>query len=409
MAVRRLLGAQWLAIVFIGGVSFVLSIFIARRFGPEAFGVYTQAISFGTLLMILVDGGFGKLLMRETARVSLPLAEYSENLHGFAFGHACMTIMLLAIMVGLNPFGLDQLTLLATVGAFGATVIGQFSMAILRGQGRLVHDAGWQAGSRALTAATMALALWLGADTPWQLLVAQCVGVMFFLLLLMRGNWVFPVIAIPRKIYSVVVPLIWLDLATVIYLRSDMLLCKVLGVAKADVGAYGLAFRLIEAFLLLASPVGLMLFRRFRLNTKVPSQATVMSIIRLALLAGGLGFVIFLLALPTADTFFRLFFGEDFALAGSLIKVLSLMLVFALANGVLGQGVFAMGLDSRYVWTATAAAVFNVGGNLLLMPEYGVWAAVWMTVATEVVLGAGLCMTLFRAWKTIPLTREEQG
>lgn len=160
---------------------------------------------------------------------------------------------------------------------------------------------------------------------------------------------------------------------------------------------------------MLASPVGLMLFRRFRLDTEAPDQRTVMSIIRLALLAGGIGFVIFLLTLPTADTFFRLFFGEAFVLAGSLIKVLSLMLVFALANGVLGQGVLAMGLDNRYVWTATAAAVFNVGGNLLLMPVYGVWAAAWMTVVTEVVLGVGLCMAVFQALKNVPLLRQERG
>ena len=76
------------------------------------------------------------------------------------------------------------------------------------------------------------------------------------------------------------------------------------------------------------------------------------------------------------------------------------MLVFALANGVLGQGVFALGLDRQYVWTATVAAVFNVGGNLLLMSAYGVWAAAWMTVATEVVLATGLLVTLFGAWST---------
>jgi O-antigen/teichoic acid export membrane protein len=75
------------------------------------------------------------------------------------------------------------------------------------------------------------------------------------------------------------------------------------------------------------------------------------------------------------------------------------MLIFALANGVLGQGVFALGLDRYYMWTAIAAALFNVVGNLLLMSVYGVWAAAWMTVATEVVLGMGLSAALFTAWK----------
>ncbi len=399
MVLRRLLGAQWLAIVFVGGVSFVLSVFIARRFGPEIFGVYAQAVSLGALLLILIDGGFGKLLLRETVRASSALATHGVDLHGFAFGHAYIAMALLALLAVINPFSLHWPTLLATVGAFGVAVLGQFSMAILRGQGRLAHDAFWQMVSRALTAACMVMALWWGANAPWEVLTAQFFGAMLFLLLLMRGGWVLPVFRVPREIYAVVVPLIWLDLTTVIYFRSDILLFKLMGVPRGDVGAYGVAFRLIEAFLLLASPVSLLLFRRFRLDADALGQMALLRIGRLAILAGGVGLLIFLLALPTADIFFRLVFGEGFALAGSLFKVLSLMLVCALANGVLGQGVFALGLDRHYVWTSTAAAVFNVAGNLLLLPAYGVWAAAWMTVATEVVLGMGLSAALFAAWK----------
>ena len=396
---KRLLGAQWLAIGFVGGVSFVLSVFIARRFGPETFGVYAQAVSLGALMGILIDGGFGKLLIRETVRASPVLAKHGPNLHGFAFGHAFLATAFLALLVLFNPFHLHWPTLLATVGAFGAAIVAQFSMAILRGQGRLMRDALWQMVSRTLTAACMALALWWGANAPWEVLAAQFLGALLLLILLMRRGWVSPVFRIPGEIYAVVLPLIWLDLATVIYFRSDILLFKLMGVQKADVGAYGVAFRLIEACLLLATPVSLLLFRRFRLNVDVVGHETIARVVRLAALAGVLGLLIFLLALPSADLFFRLVFGEEFVLAGGLFKVLSLMLVFALANGVLGQGVFALGLDRHYVWTATFAAVFNIAGNLLLMPAYGAWAAAWMTVATEVVLGLGLSAALLGAWK----------
>lgn len=403
---KRLLGAQWLAIVFVGGISLSLSVFIARRFGPEIFGVYAQAISLGALLAILIDGGFGKVLMRETVQTSPTLAEFGAELHSFAFGHACMAIAVLALLATFNPLSLHRPTLLATVGAFGVAVLGQFSMAILRGQGRLIRDALWQVGSRTLTAGCMALALWWGANAPWEVLTAQSVGAMLFLLLFMRGGWVRPLFRIPREMYAVVVPLIWLDLATVLYFRSDMLLFKLMNVPKADVGAYGVAYRLVEAFLLLAMPVSLLLFRRFRLDADTLGRKNLVMIIRIAILAGGVGLLIFLLALPTADAFFPLVFGEGFAAAGNLFKVLCLMLTFALANGVLGQGVLALGLDRYYVWTATAAAVFNVTGNLLLLPAYGVWAAAWLTVGTEVVLGLGLSAALFAQWKK--MRRAEQ-
>lgn len=373
--------------------------FIARRFGPETFGVYAQAVSLGALLGILIDGGFGKLLIRETVRASPVLARHGAELHRFAFGHAFMVTVFLALLAVINPLSLHWPTLLATVGAFGAAVLAQFSMAILRGRGRLMRDALWQMASRTLTAACMALALWWGASAPWEVLTAQFLGALMLLLLLMRRGWVRPVFMIPREIYAVVLPLIWLDLVTVIYFRSDILLFKLMNVPKADVGAYSVAFRLIEAFLLLATPVSLLLFRRFRLNVEVIGQEAIWRVVRLAALAGGVGLLVFLLALPMAGLFFHLVFGEGFGLAGGLFKVLSLMLAFALANGVLGQGVFALGLDRHYVWTATVAAVFNVVGNLLLMPAYGAWAAAWMTVATEIVLGLGLSAALFVTWK----------
>ena len=396
---KRFLGAQWLAVMFVGGISFILSVFIARQLGPEMFGVYAQAVSLGALLTILIDGGFGKLLMRETVRASPVLEKHGEGLHGYAFGYSVMVIACFALLALLNPMNLHWPTVLATVGAFGVAVLGSFSMAILRGQGRLVRDALWQIVSRTLTAAFVVLVLLWGATDPWEVLVAQFSGAVVFFLLLMRRAWVLPVFRVPRRVYAVALPLIWLDLATVIYFRSDMFLFKAMDVLKADVGAYAVAFRLTEAFLMFAAPVNLLLFRRFRLNSEDSVAFILQKVVRLAVMAGGIGLLIFLLALPTANVFVSGVFGEKFSLAGDLFKVLCLMLVFALPNGVLGQGVFALGLDRYYVLTATVAAVFSIGGNVVLMPIYGVWAAAWMTVGTEVVLCAGLSAALFSVQK----------
>lgn len=396
---KRLLGAQWLSIGFVGAISFALSVFIARRFGPETFGVYAQAISLGAFLAILIDGGFGKLLMRETVRSSSELNVETNVLHGFAFGHGLVVIAVLTVFVLINPFPLHWPTMLATLAAFGISVFGNFSLIILKGQGRLVRDAAWQMLSRIFTAACMAFGLYWGASSPWELLTYQFAGGAMFLLFLMRAGWVRPVFKIPRKIYAMVLPLVGLDLATVVYFRSDMLLFKLMDTPKSDVGAYGVAYRLIEAVLLLATPVAMLLFRRFRLSSADWNQRALLSVLRLAALAAALGFLVFLIALPAANAFFLGVFGDAFESAGGLFKVLSLMLVFALANGVLGQAVFALGMDKQYLLAASAAAVFSIVGNILLLSHFGVLAAAWMTVATEFVLGVGLSVALYVAWK----------
>ena len=53
-------------------------------------------------------------------------------------------------------------------------------------------------------------------------------------------------------------------------MEGQGMLKRLLGKPKTDVGAYGVTFHLVEAFLLLASPEGLIRLRRFRTNAAPP-------------------------------------------------------------------------------------------------------------------------------------------
>lgn len=52
----KALAFQWGATLFVGGISFLLTIFIARSIGPDSFGVYASALAGGALATILIDG-----------------------------------------------------------------------------------------------------------------------------------------------------------------------------------------------------------------------------------------------------------------------------------------------------------------------------------------------------------------
>ncbi|MDD5277955.1 MAG: oligosaccharide flippase family protein, partial [Methylovulum sp.] len=134
----RFLGAQWLAISYIGLVSFGLSILVARTLGPDLFGVYAVALSLGSLAAILMDGGFSKLLQRERARESVELAEIVPALPALAYGHAMLSIIIFSILA-LLLFPDYKITTLVTVWCFGAAVLNQYGLAVLRGEGRLVR------------------------------------------------------------------------------------------------------------------------------------------------------------------------------------------------------------------------------------------------------------------------------
>jgi O-antigen/teichoic acid export membrane protein len=385
--VFRFLGAQWLAIVYIGFVSFGLSILVARTLGPDLFGVYAVALSVGALVAILIDGGFSKLLQREGARESVVLAKMGSALPALAYGHAILAIFVLSVLAVLL-FPDYKMTTLATVWCFGAAVLNQYGLAILRGNGRLVRDAFWQIGNRTLSALCMAAAaLFLGASQPWHVLMAQFVGTAAFGLFVTWFLRVRPRLVVPPAVYRAVLPLVWLDLATALYFRSDMVLLEFLKAPQVEIGHYGVAYRLIEALILLASPMGLILFRHFRQGSDMPARMVRQMLLppmAWAMLAGiGLALSMWF----CSDMIVSLAYGQAYQGASRLLAILGCSLIFILPNGILNQAALALGLERWFASSATITAIINIVGNLLFIPVYGAMAAAWMTVLTEAVLG----------------------
>ncbi len=400
--VFRFLGAQWLAIAYIGLVSLGLSILVARTLGPDLFGIYAVALSVGTLVAILIDGGFSKLLQRERARESITLAEIGPALPALAYGHAILAIVTLSILAVLF-FQDHKMTALVTVWCFGAAVLNGYGLAVLRGDGRLVRDASWQIGNRTLSALCMAAAvLVLGASQPWQVLMAQFAGSAAFGLFVTWFLRVRPRLMVPPAVYRAVLPLVWLDLAIALYFRSDMVLLEFLKVPQAEVGHYGVAYRLIEALILLASPMGLILFRLFRKGSNAPVRMVKQLLLPPMALAMLAGIGLALLMWFYSDVIVSLAYGQAYQGASILLAILGCSLIFILPNGILNQGALALGMERWFAISATIAAIINIMGNLLFIPIYGAMASAWMTVITEAVLGICVAMGVaLHCWQAL--------
>ena len=400
--VFRFLGAQWLAIAYIGLVSFGLSILVARTLGPDLFGIYAVALSVGALAAILIDGGFSKLLQRERARESIALAEIGPALPALAYGHAMLVIVALSILAVLI-FQDYKMTALVTIWCFGAAVLNGYGLAVLRGDGRLVRDASWQIGNRTLSALCMAAAvLFLGASRPWHVLMAQFAGSAAFGLFVTWFLRVRPRLIVPPAVYRAVLPLVWLDLATALYFRSDMVLLEFLKAPHAEVGHYGVAYRLIEALILMASPMGMILFRHFRQGSDMPVRMVRQMLLPPMALAMVIGSGLALLLWFGSDMIVSLAYGQAYQGASLLLAILGCSLIFILPNGILNQAALALGLERWFAVSATIAAIINITGNLLFIPIYGAMASAWMTVITEAVLGFCVAMGVaLHCWQAL--------
>ena len=72
------------------------------------------------------------------------------------------------------------------------------------------------------------------------------------------------------------------------------------------------------------------------------------------------------------------------------------MVMLLIPNAVLTQVALALNLERSYALIATFAAIGNMSLNLIFIPEFGVVAAAYVGIATELILLVGLFYVIFK-------------
>lgn len=361
----------------------------------DQFGVYAIAASAGFFITILLDGGFTTLLQRESARASLDASMPSQTLSRYALGYTLLIIAILLLITFINPFGQNATILLAIVFAYSPVVLIGQSMSILRGNGRLARDAFLQVVTRVLTAFFVAAFVIYGLNSPPSILFAQGIGGFFIYFILAFRSKIKPLFFIPSNLFKVTLPIAAWAISFALYTKSDLLLCRIFDIPRVDVGGYGIACRLVESLQVFAGPVGIILFRKFRISnsSKEASIEMVLKFTYVALLIGilicGAAFIFSPIAIPWI-------FGTQYQAAVSLFEILSIGLIFYLGNTVLFQAFIALELQKLMMIFTALAGIFNILLNSVLIPIYGVESCAWTSILTQCFLTLLMLFFLIR-------------
>jgi O-antigen/teichoic acid export membrane protein len=383
---------QWTATAYVGLVSLAVSVAVGRAVGPAGFGEYGMAMAAGSILAIFIDGGMSNLLRRETTRPGTTLGHVVGRLPAVSLGHA-FTVALIGALLAVSFAGGQWPLALATVGCFLGTVLVGHVSALVRGQGRWAADAGWQVSQRTLSAAMILGSLAIGLTAPWQVMAAWAAASLIAFLVLPSPLRCRPEFGLKTEVYKITAPLVLIDLATAVYFRSDMLVLGWFDVPQQEVGQYAAAYRLFEAVIMVSGPVGLLLFRRMRLfqgDTKVFRRSLILYVAA----AAALGIAVALVMHAAADLLVGWSYGSSYPESAGLLRVICWGLVFVLPNMVLTQAALALERDRAYMWAAVLAALTNVAMNCALVPQLGIVAAAYITLATELVLFIYLAASL---------------
>jgi O-antigen/teichoic acid export membrane protein len=390
------LSLQWISTIYIAGISFGMSVVLARVLGVEGFGTYSYLLSLAGIYMILQDGGYKTVLFRDR------VVDSSNYLLRFGIGHLIFTTLLGGIVVVLlQPQ--EWQALLAALFCMGLVVLTDFVSSGLKGEGNFRLDAIWKGVVRTATAvAILGIVFFHPSDALSRIFLGWGLALLLVLLWpLIKKRLLWPQFRLRADLLKANIAFLTIDLATILYFRSDIVLLKHFGHDPQDVGQYAAAYRVLEGVILLATPTALIAFRALRVRWMEQSDDFLRLLLTLVFAMLLMAVVILIVGAIWGPELIVLAFGQQYAIAGALLFWLLLSVLFILPNYILTQGAIAMDREKSYACAAVGAALVNIILNLFWIPKYGAVGAAWATVAAEGVLCLSLSCIFWHTWKKV--------
>jgi len=421
------------AITFIGAgtsaaLGFAFNIMVARMVGPFGAGVVLQAVALFTIAMALSRLGLDTtavwvlppLVRTDKSRlrsvvtgVLAPAAVIPLFIVAAWYAYAALrppssgNQAVYSAISGVAPFlpaATVMIVALAATRAFGGVVpfnlIGNIAVPALRPALLAVVVA--------LGGGTLAAALsWA---VPW------FVGLVFALVILLRmllrstrtvgGTWL-PDRRTMRSIFSYSLPRTLMAGLEQTYIWLDVLLVGVI-LGSADAGIYGSAARFVAAGVVVLTAFRIVVAPRFsvllaeRRTAEVEELYSVTA--RWVLLFGAPIYLTLAVFAPTVLGWL----GPGFGSGVSSMVILSLGSIVVLAAGNVQSLLLMSGRSSWGAFNKLVVVLFNVTGNLILLPRIGIVGAA-LTWAASMVLDTGLAAWQVRRATGIALGARSVG
>ena len=391
---KKKLGFQWISTIYVAVISFVVSVLLARELGVENFGNYSYILSLAGIILIIQDGGYKMLIFRENVDHSS-----SRLLMSYAVSHTLLISMLCTlVIILLHPQ--RWFTILMAVWCMGLVAICGFVSSLLKGKGDFKSDAIWKIVTRSLTAGAILWALFFYNDKAITSLFIFWSSALLLALIwpIYKRYLKLPSFNFQNNLIKSSIVFLTIDVATILYFRSDIVLLEYFGNVEGDVGQYSAAYRIIEGLILLATPFALIAFHSLRQSYNMKENffrlfwIFLLTIFFAAICIVGLGAL-------WGEKFMVIVFGVDYASAGTLLLWLLFALLFIFPNYILTQGSIALNREVGYAKIVIVVAILNILLNIWLIPEFGAIGAAWATIFAEGVLFICLSKMIWHDWR----------
>ena len=380
--VSALVGAQAIT----KAISLLVSIVLVRWLGVAELGRYAYVLAFCFPFGALADFGLATLAIRDASRATAqaPRVIAAARRASLALATASAAAMVgLALLLGHEP---------ALVGAIGlgglASIVSALTMpslVVLTARERMDRLALYRVVAALLSSAVTVGVLAAGGGVVALVGGALATGVVMWRVARALagdvGARAIPAGAAGDMLHRAV-PFGLLMAGFALYYRIDMVMLEWLA-APGELGRYAAAYRFLDAVIALAASLGGPLFPRLSsVAITAPAEA------RRLLEAGwrpllALGLPITIGTIVVADDLVGVLFGQEFAGAGGLLRLLILGTLPLFWVNVASHALVAADRVWTLVGVYALSAFVNVVANVVLVPRWGAAGAAVATVLCE--------------------------
>lgn len=391
---RMLTRTTWL----VGGrlasdaMALIFYIALARTFGQGGIGDYSFAFAIAAFLGLGVELGLPPLLTRDIARDPSRIQEH--------FGNVIALQVILAIALGL------ALLLVGRLAQFDATLMAlvllAFIDAALRSQGRTF--AAFLEGVEAMDRSALlevisrfsmvvaGLSLLLAGAPLTVIMVAHVLGASVYLGL--SYKWM--VVRFGRPRFRAHPQLMWrTTLAALpflggaalyeLYARVDIVMLH-RWMGSAEAGIYAVAVRLVTTPIVLSFLTGAAMYPALARGAANSDASHRLLFLKTLKWLGILGMMGALLLASIGDRVVLLLFEEAFEESGRIVRWMSIIFLVQFVRTPYWNLLNATNRERTALWLRAVSLIVNISLNILLIPIWGAYGALWASSISETIV-----------------------
>jgi O-antigen/teichoic acid export membrane protein len=377
-------------------LSFVYFTLAARAVGLDGAGKYVAATAFTTIFSVFVDLGLANVLVREVAKFPEKAQELLGNVLGIKTLLAVFAVVSATVTARLLGYEGDTLTMISIASA--VMVLDSIHLvfyAVMRGFQDLRWEAVGVVTGQLVTIVSGAIFLFaLHLPLPF-LIVALLLGSTWNVV---WSAWSvtrrFPIRialrwepSVVRFLVAVAVPFALAGVFSRVYSYLDSVMLSRLA-TDAEVGAYGVAYKLAFAFQFLPMSFAAAVYPamseyyvtdRKKLGTVFATSFKYLLMIVVPLACG---------VAVLAESIVTTLYGKEFTVAAGPLQVLIFSLIFAFLYWPAGSLLNACDRQAHNTAAMFATMASNLALNVVLIPRYGAMGAAYAALAGNIILWA---------------------